>query len=151
MWEFFWARAVITSPKQERDLLIYWASFSLSPVTSDLSTRSLPARSTKCKQLRMELPDVSLPWTCTVSTLKHVDQPCQCLKQPQILHIRKAEIHLWERLLLLFIAVKLTARLISPSFMRVITSVVDFTGRNLASGRLNPSSLQLRISIVRSS
>jgi hypothetical protein len=33
--------------------------------------------------------------------------------------------------------------------MRVRTSVVDFTDRNLASGRLNPSSLQLRISNVR--
>jgi len=94
MWEFFWARAVITSPKQERDLLINCASFSLSPVTSDLSTRSLPARSTKCKQLRMELPDVSLPWTCTVSTLRHVDQPYQCLKQPQIISIY---IHIYKK------------------------------------------------------
>jgi hypothetical protein len=33
--------------------------------------------------------------------------------------------------------------------MRVRTSVVDIIDRNLASGRLNPSSLQLQISNVR--
>ena len=56
---------------------------------------------------------------------------------------------LWERLLLLLIAVELTTRFTSPSFIRLRTSVVDLTGCIVASGRLKPlSPVQLRISNV---
>ncbi|KAJ0625376.1 hypothetical protein HanLR1_Chr01g0000911 [Helianthus annuus] len=68
---FLCASEDMTSPKADRDLLICCASFNLSPVTSDLSTRSLPARSTKCIQPRRTPPDVrSRPCTCTVKQLR---------------------------------------------------------------------------------
>jgi hypothetical protein len=70
MWEFFWAKAAMTSPKQERLLLICCASFSLSPVASDRSTLSLPARSTKYKQLFVASPESSSPFTCTIKILQ---------------------------------------------------------------------------------
>jgi hypothetical protein len=50
--------ARIRSPMQESDLLICQASFYLSHVVSDLSTRSLLARSTKCRQLHLTLADM---------------------------------------------------------------------------------------------
>lgn len=62
---------------------------------------------------------------------------------------RKWTPDLCERLLLLLIAVEPIDRLISPSFIKFMTSIVDFTGRNVASGRAKPFSLiQLRISNV---
>lgn len=70
-WAFFWAREAITSPKAESDLLICWASLSLSPVASVLSALSLPARSTRCIQPRIMLPDTKFfPWTWTVKQLR---------------------------------------------------------------------------------
>lgn len=54
---------------------------------------------------------------------------------------------LCERLLLVLIAVEPIARFFSPRFIRFMTSIVDFTGCNVASGRAKPLSLiQLRIS-----
>jgi hypothetical protein len=41
-----------------------------APVASDLSTLSLPARSTKCRQLQLTLPDMSFPFTWTVKILQ---------------------------------------------------------------------------------
>ena len=45
-WEFFWARAMITFPRLDSDLLMFWASVSLRPSLPLSFTRSLPARST---------------------------------------------------------------------------------------------------------
>lgn len=61
----------MTSPRAESDLLICWASFNLSPTASDLSTLSLPAKSTRWRQpLRMDPVTNSLPRTWTVKTLQ---------------------------------------------------------------------------------
>ena len=45
-WEFFWARAMMTFPRLDRDLLMFWASVSLIPSLPLSLTLSLPARST---------------------------------------------------------------------------------------------------------
>ena len=75
MCELFCARADMTSPSADSDLFICWASFSLSPTASDLSTLSLPAKSTRWRQpLRMELETNSFPWTWTVKTLQKDSQ-----------------------------------------------------------------------------
>ena len=44
----------------QRLLLMCWASRRRSPVASDRSTRSLPARSTRCRQPRRMAPESSL-------------------------------------------------------------------------------------------
>ena len=69
-WAFFCAKAKITSPRADRDLFIYCASFNLSPIASDRSTLSLPARSIKWRHPREVDPFFkSNPLTCTVRML----------------------------------------------------------------------------------
>lgn len=48
---FVCSDAAIKSPRDERDLFMYCASFKQSPVTSGLSILLLPARSTNLGQL----------------------------------------------------------------------------------------------------
>lgn len=45
-WQLLVAKEDITSPRAESDLLMFWASLSLSPCTSVLASLSLPAKST---------------------------------------------------------------------------------------------------------
>ena len=45
-WEFFWARAIMTFPRLDRDLLMLLVSVSLIPSLPLSFTFSLPARST---------------------------------------------------------------------------------------------------------
>lgn len=149
---FFWAREAITSPKAERDLLICCASFSLSPVTSDLSTLSLPARSTRCIQPRRMVSDVkSLPWTCTVKQLPPHKLELIAVKDSLTYAQRDKErrvSYLWERLLRSLSAVAPTARFLCPRFIRSITSDVDDTETRFASGTLSPVWELFRISNV---
>lgn len=67
-----WCRffnAQITSPNDDSDLLIAWASFNRSPQAADLLTRSEPARSTKFKRpYVLVLVDALYPTTLTLKT-----------------------------------------------------------------------------------
>ena len=47
MWFCLTLKAWMTSPRHERDLLMFWASFRRVPSAPDLLTRSDPARSTR--------------------------------------------------------------------------------------------------------
>lgn len=55
-WLLCAASAVITSPSADRLLLMCCASTSRSPAASDFATRSLPARSMRCRQPWLRLP-----------------------------------------------------------------------------------------------
>uniref|UniRef100_A0A0A9DUI3 Uncharacterized protein n=1 Tax=Arundo donax TaxID=35708 RepID=A0A0A9DUI3_ARUDO len=60
----------MTSPREDKDLLMCCASLSLSPVTAERSTLSLPARSTRCSAPRKVAPVFkSTPRMCMVTTL----------------------------------------------------------------------------------
>ena len=54
---FLEARAEITSPKADRDLLMNWDSFSFSPSTSILPRRSLPAKNVRQKSNNLSIND----------------------------------------------------------------------------------------------
>lgn len=56
MWELLLARAYMTSPRADNDLLMLWVSLSRSPCTSVFATRSLPAKSTNHSLLFVHSP-----------------------------------------------------------------------------------------------
>lgn len=56
MWELLLARANMTSPRADKDLLMFWVSLSRSPWTSVFATRSLPAKSTNHSLLFVHSP-----------------------------------------------------------------------------------------------
>ena len=67
MWEFLFFSEWITSPRDDRDLLMLWASFIRVPSDPLLDTLSLPARSTRLS-LPKEGNKVKLSDQLTVNT-----------------------------------------------------------------------------------
>lgn len=132
----------MTSPRADNDLFICWASFSLSPVTSERSTLSLPARSTRWRLPCKGMPVFkSFPRTWIVTTLSirsklkpHYTWIFIYGKKYFVISFK----NLWERLLLSFRAVAPTALFFSPIFISSNTSAVDVTGCMPASGTANP-------------
>ena len=118
---------------------MYWASFNLSPVTSDFSTLSLPARSIRCRQpLEVDPFFKSSPRTCTVRILQTSFQ-ISC--NPQVQAEKSLVIdstNLCDRLLRSFRAVEPTALFACPISIKSNTSEVDLTGCKLASGTTSP-------------
>jgi len=71
MWPVLDARADITSPSAERDLLMNCDSFNLSPSTSIFPTRSLPAKTTIHRWLLVFFPSIKFsPFTVTRNKLQ---------------------------------------------------------------------------------
>ena len=135
---------------KQSDLLMCWASFNRSPVASDLSTLSLPARSTKWRHPR-KIPPVarSVPFTWTVNTLHKLQNSMShwSLYLFFLKYAYRCEVmcililnpkYLWDRLLRSFNAVEPTALFLCPIAMSSRTSSVQFTGSKLASGTFNP-------------
>lgn len=143
-WGLFCAKANMTSPRADKDLFMCWASFNLSPVASDRSTRSLPARSTRCKDPRkVDWVFWSMPHTCMVKMLPQMIYDFRMLTSNALysLHQLKTGIekkNLWDRLLRSFNAVAPTDRFEKPNSIRSTTSDVDWTVCMVASGTANP-------------
>ncbi len=103
---FFVPSASITSPKEERLLLMYLASFNLSPLASVLLTRSLPARSMR-KSLPTHESTHSIHGSIGFNTVLSFDDESMCrfgnwpihwsLESPTLTPFTLIQILMWER------------------------------------------------------
>lgn len=59
IWLLFEAKEDMTSPRAERDLLMFWASLRRSPWTSVFASLSLPAKSTSQSLLLVHSPFIT--------------------------------------------------------------------------------------------
>lgn len=131
----------ITSPSAAKDLLICCASLSLSPVTADRSTLSLPARSTRCRAPRkVLLVFKSWPWTWMVTTPHKINKINKLPTSKVSLYKGQAAqvTYLWDLLLLSFKAVALMDLLLCHVCISSITWEVESTWHIVASGTASP-------------